>query len=334
MHVTISGYDESDSAEAVALERMCPQGGALLLRFRRPTFHARASVYEERAILCARSEERIVGVAAGAAKAIAIHGETVRATYGFDLRVHPSFRRYGTAQRLAGAVIETLGPAQCVYALVAGMNERALRFTRQAFGARTAIPLTYMIIPVSPRTSCSDRCLPATAGEVRAQYLAASGNVEFIPSADQSALPAHVGSFTLDGGNAGASVWCNDGLLQEEIVRLPPAMHALHLVSRILTPMRLMPAIPGPGEAIKSWLLYDVFARGSGDLRRLIAGLMREARVAGRQFLYLLVRSDDPMVWLAQEAGIRFLTVPYVFLAKGETVPDARDRIYIDVRDL
>jgi hypothetical protein len=32
--------------------------------------------------------------------------------------------------------------------------------------------------------------------------------------------------------------------------------------------------------------------------------------------------------------GTRFLTVPYVFLAKGDMVPDAMDRIYIDERDL
>lgn len=335
MHVTIQPYRETDSAEAVALENLCPQGGALSLRFRRHTFHARASMYERRVILCARNGDRIVGVAAGASKDVAIHGHTVRATYGFDLRVHPDFRRYGTARRLAEAVIEALEPASCVYALVAGMNERAFRFTRQSFGARTIIPLTYMVIPVFPRPDAAARCCEsAVPREVRLQHLAWSGITEFVPFADPSMLPAHVGSFMTDGGHAGASVWCNDALLQEEVVSLPRGMRALHLASRVLAPLRLMPVIPGPGEIIRSWFLHDVFAHTPVALRTLLGGIMRRAHAAGRQFLYILVRSDDPLIRLAREARVRFLEVPYALLAKGDIVPDPRDRVYIDVRDL
>jgi len=35
-----------------------------------------------------------------------------------------------------------------------------------------------------------------------------------------------------------------------------------------------------------------------------------------------------------REAGFRFLTVPYFFLAKGEDVPFPTERLFIDVRDL
>ena len=100
MQLRIVPYTLEDNEEALALEKTCPQGDALMLRFRRPTFHARSTVYEHSVILCAKEGERLVGIAAGALKQVMLHGRMVRALYGYDLRVHPDWRRYGTARKL------------------------------------------------------------------------------------------------------------------------------------------------------------------------------------------------------------------------------------------
>jgi hypothetical protein len=50
--------------------------------------------------------------------------------------------------------------------------------------------------------------------------------------------------------------------------------------------------------------------------------------------LYILLQTGDPLISMVREAGFRFISVPYVFLARGEDVPSQNERLYIDVRDL
>lgn len=61
---------------------------------------------------------------------------------------------------------------------------------------------------------------------------------------------------------------------------------------------------------------------------------MKASLSTGRTLLYVLLQTGDPLINMVREAGIRFLSVPYIFLAKGEDVPSPDERLYIDVRDL
>lgn len=334
MPLSIRPYTPGDSEQAIALERTCPQGGALTLTFRRPTFHARSSVYQESVILCARTGDQIVGIAAGARKRVQLHGSLIHATYGFDLRVHPDHRSFGTARLLAGSVIEALGASECVYSLVAGMNERAFNFTRRTFGARSIIPLTYLILPVLRHRHGDGACRPASPTDVRISCLSAQAPFEFVPDVDPLYLHGQVGAFTTPSRDAGAAVWRNDDLLQEEIVRLPWSLRCLSVAGRVLSPLNLLPSIPGPGEAIRSWFLHDVYAHSPLSLRQLLRGIIEAARSADRTLVYLLLPSHDPLCDMLIATGIRHFRIPYTFLAKGTAVPNSGDHLYIDIRDL
>ncbi len=175
-------YAAADSPDAIALEATLDQGEAIALRFRRPTFHARSSVYEKSVILCAKSDGRLVGIAAGTLKNVGLNGVVRRAIYGYDLRVDPAFRRGGTAQRLGNAVIESLGGGECRYSLVAGQNRLAVRFTQRAFGAACTIPLVYVIIPVMRSRRRRPACVDPGPEEIHTGVPAARRTARHAPS--------------------------------------------------------------------------------------------------------------------------------------------------------
>ncbi len=334
MQLRIVPYTLEDNEEALALEKTCPQGDALMLRFRRPTFHARSTVYEHSVILCAKEGERLVGIAAGALKQVMLHGRMVRALYGYDLRVHPDWRRYGTARKLAQAVIDELSPAECIYSYVAGQNARALQFTRRAFGARSVIELQYLVIPVFRQKPGGARCEEVPASVVREGLVNGTGGYELVPGFAGELMHGHVSSLVVKPGTSGCSVWTNEALLAEEVVRLPMSIRFLRCLSIPLFPLHLFPQIPGRGAVLKSLFIHDLFARSRSDLRELLSAVNNLAFSAGRTMLFILLQSGNPLITMVREAGFQFFSVPYVFLAKGEEFPAQDEKLYIDIRDL
>jgi len=334
MELKITPYSPGDNEQALAVEELCPQGGELSLRFRRHRFETRSSVYERSVIFCAKAEGVVVGVAAGALKQVRLHGKKVRALYGYDLRVHPEYRRHGTARKLTQAVIEELSPAGCVYSYIAGENVRALQFTKRNFGARSMIDLQYLVIPVYRRKSGGEKAEVVPASSVREACLGGKRDYELIPDVANELMHGHVASLMVKPDAAGGSIWSNESLLAEEIARLPMSLRVLRCLSVPLFPLHLCPEIPGIGMQVRSLFVYNLFAHAATDLRELLSAVNNLALAADRTFIFILLQGGDPLVGLVREAGFRFLTVPYFFLAKGEDVPFPTERLFIDVRDL
>lgn len=334
MEITIVPYSSHDDTEALALENVCPQGGTVMLRFRRPSFHARSSVFERSTILCAKADGRVVGIAAGAIKQTRLHGRTVRALYGYDLRVHPDFRRYGTARKLSQAVIDELSPAECIYSYVAAQNTRALQFTRRNFRPQSVIDLTYLVLPVFRKRIEDHRTQEVPASIVREGYLKMNECSQLVPDDAQHLMHGHVSSLMVASGAAGGSLWTNESLLPEEIVRLPLPLRLLRGLSVPLFPLHLFPQIPAPGTKLRSLFVYNIFAHDVAGLKSFLSAANNVALVTRRTWLFILLQACDPLIGLVREGGFRFLTVPYVFLAKGADTPLPGERLFIDIRDL
>ena len=95
-----------------------------------------------------------------------------------------------------------------------------------------------------------------------------------------------------------------------------------------------LPRIPRKGEMVKSWFLHDLFAREVQDMRELLAEVNARALESGKDFVYILIQEGDPVIRAIREAGYRYLTLPYVFVAGGTAVPASGSRLYLDVRDI
>lgn len=323
----------SDDEAAIALEAACVQGRSLALRFRRPSFAARSSVYDDSALFCGWLGDRLVGTVAAARKPVELRGRPLRTTYFYDLRVHPDCRGRGYAHRLMQASrAHMAAEAECLYVLVAGQNRPMLGLLEgnYRYAEEVSVPLTYVCLPVF-RPRAQDPALRIDPDTVRARHLAAT-QATFLPAYRPGRMRGHVGSFAVEG--AGCSVWTNADLLAEEVVRLPLPLWALGRLQSALRPLVSLPEVPGPGETVRSWFLHDLYADSADALRRLLNAVNDSALERGRVVLYLLFQDTDPVLGWTRAARRLAFELPYRLLARGSRVPHRDDRLYLDVRDV
>ncbi len=331
----ITSYAPEDDGDALLLEDQCLQGSSIQLKFRRPSFHARSEIYNRSKIYCAKIGGKLVGIIAGAVKNVRLHGENIRALYAYDLRVHPEFRKRGIGKKLSWALVDDIGKdADCQYTLVNGENEKALGLVCGSFEPKLVLPLTYVIFPVYKRLKGAAPGLGRSAPEIHESYLRHNPGNEFLPSFEEERLKGYVSSLSSEESDSGCSIWTNENILAEQVVRIAFHFQVMRGISAILRPFLKMPSIPRKNEIIRSWFVFDLYAKDKKSLRSLMASVNNFALDQGRTYLYLLLGTNDPLLSWAKEMGFRFFTFPYCFLAKGRVFPEEKDKIYIDIRDL
>ncbi len=339
--VVIGVYSPEESEEALALERLCVQGISYRLSFRRSTFHRRAENFPEWRIFTARLEGRLVGVAAGAVKEVLLHGQPTRASFFFDLRVHPAFRGRGIARRLA-VEAKAWGRARASFSYTYTLaDNRVARHLAEVFGGVAAGGYAYLVYPVYRVHPSRDHAAPGGFREVHDAMLAASGPLDLY--ADPQCAPGrggYVASWILRRGKdlAGCSAWSNRGILGEVVESIPLP---LRLASRLAAtwPLRRAswPHFPAPGEELRSWYLFDFFATHPSLARDLMRQVAGKARDYGIDYCYLPHDSRDRWLGAVRSDLPRLFgpIIPYRLLVGGGAA-EARplDRTYVDVRDL
>jgi GNAT superfamily N-acetyltransferase len=334
-NISIVPYTPEDNEAAIALEMSCPQGSRIKLRFVRTSFHRRSEVYDKSIIMCAKCDGRVVGIGAGAVKNVGYRGDTIRVFYGYDLRIHPDYRKFGLARKLSEDLIDYFPDRiDSYYTYVAGQNDRALKFVKRGMAAQVMISLTYVIIPIYKRYHPVDRYENVSMDEIHDLYQINNPEIEFLTSFNPGQLIAHVNSVKLTGDVAGTSIWTNENILAEQVVGLPNRLKIIGLLQRMLLPVVRLPRLPGINETLKSWILFDFFASDDRSLRSLLGIVNNLALDSGKDFLYILLQNDDPILAMIQRTKLRMFTIPYVFFAKGNKYPRENDLIYIDIRDL
>ncbi len=334
-NISIAPYKSDDNEAAIALEKICPQGNIIKLRFVRSSFQRRSEVYDKSIIMCAKCDGRLVGVGAGAIKDVIYRGKAIHAFYGYDLRVHPDFRKFGLARKLSDAVMNFFSDRiDSYYTYVAGQNERARSFVKRGIGAQVMIPLTYVIIPVYKKQRQLEEYNNVSVNEIHNLYHANNPDVEFFTSLDPVRLIGYVGSVKLKDDNAGTSIWTNENILAEQVIGFPNRLKFMGLIQKMITPIVKLPRLPGIGEMVNSWLLFDFFSTDKKSLRRLLGIVNNLALEAGKDFIYILLQNNNRLLTMLQRSPVKMFTMPYIFMAKGKNLPDSDDHIYIDIRDL
>ncbi len=333
--ISIVPFTPADEKAALHLEELCTQGRALCLRYRRPSFKIRSSLYANSKIYCAKLGTKLVGITAAALKPVKLHGHTINALYGYDLRVHPNYRRKGIGKKLGEAQIHDLGKnADCIYTLVHGQNNRAYSLVTQYFSPDVVIPLTYVVLPVYKKFRNENKCHFSSADQIHQQYISNTGQREFTPDFNLDKQIGHVNSLNIEGCGAGCSIWTNENILAEQIMRIPNLFNMLRFMCAPLRLFYKLPVIPKPGEILQSWFLYDLYAEDFSSLQKLLKAAIHLAIDYHKDFLYILLQETDPLLNWIRRSKLRVFTFPYFFLAKGRNCPSPQDRIYIDIRDL
>ena len=331
MNLRLRPFNIDDEPAALALEARCIQGNRPALRFARPSFAARSSLYERSAILVAETPEgKLVGITAWAAKAARLHGDPFATAVHYDLRVDPEARGRGVAQALMGAALEEADShADSHYSLAAGQNVPVSRAIAR-FGRPHAVwPLEYLCFPVA-RFGIGRLPQASDAHTVRRMCLERHP-ADVVFKREPGASAGHVSSIATPSGAACASIWNGEPFLAEQIVRLPWAWHAAGLAARTIP---LIPPIPLRGEVIRSWFLYDLVVPDAREARLLLRGAMAAARQAGRTMLYVLLHVGDPRIEHLSSAVRISFRLPYRLLFTGPQIPGPDDRMHVDPRDL
>jgi ribosomal protein S18 acetylase RimI-like enzyme len=334
--INITPYKLADNDAALKIENQCTQGESLILKYLRPTFHKRSEVYQKYKIFCAKDNENLVGISAWAEKYVRLHREMIRTAYFYDLRVHPEYRGKGLAKHLTEVLIDDVGQdIDCLYTLIAGENDRARGLAQRMFEMNFVIPLTYAVIPVYRDIKLTNNYFFVSATQIHQRFLDQNQHIEFIPDFDEDVMLGYVNSISINMEHtAGCSIWTNENLLAEQVISIPN----LNRIQRILSmPLRFffkLPYIPKPGDMLRSWFLFDLYAMSEEDLHKLLAMVNNLAFEHKRQFLYILLPDKHQILTYLKKSGYRLFTFPYYFLAKGRKLPKQTDEIYLDVRDL
>jgi ribosomal protein S18 acetylase RimI-like enzyme len=329
-------YTVKDNESALFLEEQCVQGKSLVLKFRRPTFHARSEVYDNYKILCAKLKNELIGTIAWAKKAVQFHREMIRAVYLYDLRVDPAFRRKGIAQRLAKAVLDDIGQDNdYIYTLIAGQNERVLELAKRLFETKFFLPLTYLVLSVDKRRKEKGDYNFTNAATIHKRYLEFNPNIEFVPELNEKRMLGYVTSVAMGKEmDSGCSVWTNENLLAEEVVEVPRYYQLMRILTTPFRSFLNLPYIPKATDKVRSWFLFDFYVKDEKYVNSLLAAINNLAIGYKRNFVYILLQNNDPALTFIKKSGYRVFTFPYFILTRGRVIPTQTEKIYIDIRDL
>jgi len=333
-NLQIIEYNKNDNLAALELESLCPQGKSIQIKFNRPSFHLRSEVYDNYKIFCAKYGNRLIGILAGAEKFIKLNNKIIRAIYLYDLRVHPDYRKSGIAKLLTIAVLNEFGNnIDCVYTFVAGKNKRALDIVQRGFGADIVVPLTYTIFPVYRKFIVTKDYKRSGGIEARDIFSNKKKDVNFIPKFNENKMNGYLTNISIR-DEASTSIWSNENILAEQIVKIPMKLRALSIIQKSLNPIIKLPEIPKKNEIIKSWFLFDLYSENDNKLKELLAVTNNLAFEQNYKYIYILLQNRDPLLASINKLGLKKFTLPYFLLAKGKYTPYQSDQIYIDVRDL
>jgi hypothetical protein len=339
--VEIGVYDPSQNAEALELERLCPQGTSLRLTFRRSSFHRRAENFPEWRIFTARVGGRLAGTAAVALKDAVLLGRPIRASFFFDLRVHPDFRGFRLSRRVSRPAFDWgLARSDFVYFYAVSGNVAPPHIARTVGMAKLG-GYAYLVYPAYRRLPVEGRPERVSFQEAHAALLDASPPFDFYADPGcQPGVGGYLESWLLrkDRDVAGCSVWTNREILGEVVEAVPRAFRWTGALLRapLLRRVRL-PHIPRPGEELASWYLFDFFATHPALARSLLRHLAARALDEGIDYCHVPHQPGAPWVEAARSDVPRPFSpiLSYALVGRTATGETPRlERVYVDVRDL
>jgi len=327
-----------EDGEALALDRKMLQGLRFPLSFERSTFRRRAESFDDHVILRGRRDGHLVGLVAVGFKDTEWLGATHRTAFYFDLRVDPDLRRQGVGRAMADAILEVARPRSSLgYSYVVDDN-RATRAMAQVYGFPPTGTYAYLVYPTFKGLPPAHLPRAATLDEVHERLLAHERFDFYTDPRRGGRLDGHVGSWLLeaDGEVAGCSAWDNSPVLAEVVQRLPLGLR-LARRARVGPVRRWIPPIPGPGERLRSWYLFDFCATTPEAGRSLLRHVARAAATAGIDYCYVIGQPDEPLLAaLRTDLPAAFAPLLRYRLYCGTPEGDFRPvpRVYVDIRDV
>ena len=337
--ITIEDYTPEMSDACMAIENRSPQGESYRLRFDRKKFHLRSECFENRRILIAKKDQKIIATLSFAIKDIVFHGKKVKASIGFDAASDPLYRRHSAMKQLLDEFykITTDEGVEIHYGYTVGDNLESQNMLKSYCDFDLIGSYGYLVWPSYRKLNV--KYAPVCCGPEEVHVAQTNANKPFDSYTDinrNGTLKGYVTSFKTS--DAGCSVWDNSEMLQEVVVSIPGYYKLAKMVLNTF-PLNLFkwPHIPAPQEPVKSWYIYDFYANKKGSAIDLMRHVNNQAIENDIDYCYIIHNQTN--AWMAElQAGTPKLfspVIPYNIWAKSiyDEVAPVKN-FYIDVRDL
>jgi len=289
----------ADDREALELEQRCPQGGTFQITFARKSFLLRTQAFEHSRLLGAWVSGRLIAVGGGAIKKVHWDGKSTTGLMLYDFRVHPEWRRSGVGRLLTETLIEWAKPqAEIGFAYAMGDNRAIQAMAREWIDADVAPAFDLFVYPTHRRRSVEQSLEVASVADVRTQYLRHRSETELLCDLDAPSQSGQlIASWQLeDPSSGGCSTWTTAGVLEEVVTRLPwPLRIASWPMGGKLARTVSLPHVPRLGETLRSWLVFDGYAKDEVSARSLFAAVASKAREAEVDHCHLVLEPGSPL---------------------------------------
>jgi ribosomal protein S18 acetylase RimI-like enzyme len=349
--VSIRWANDSDNAQLLDLEEMCPQGTNLVLSFdRSPNFFARSQVYRDYRIYVAEEEGKIVGTVGSAFKEFNINRKAVRGIYIYDLRVNPNYRGKGIGSQLVQHAIAEEREADLAYGVIMEENYPSIAlFTKLGF--QNIHNFILLNIPIFKRKQSKTQNIRTMTSEDVPQVVALMnkyyGDRDFFAELtphdfleEMNQLPEYgYESIYVDETegriHACAGLWDYSKIFRVTALRLSAKLNMLRYVLKFVSIFKDSMKLPAVGEPFKLMYVKDMAFTGKPEISaNLIEHCLNHAYTQKSDFLSFPLDSAEPLVQTI--AKYKPITVRYHIYAKSLSGEDLKSSqmMYINAADL
>ena len=328
MTLPIEDYSDEYGEAATRLESLCVQGKKIKISFNRDDFAARYRSYEEYSILCGFDKDRLIALGAGALKNVKIRDKYLRAGYIYDLRTHPSYRKKGIATEVIKTLESKMEDADFFYTFVISDNEAALKVFKK-LGYMNLNQFNLLLIPTFKMSKVKINVNKISLEDAKKKVEEKYSNYDFFcePLNLHSSL-GYVSSYEIP-NKAFCSIWTNEKIMQEKVIDVPISLKFIAKLNDFISYFFAVPYIPKEGESVRSWIIFDFYAKDNYSAEELLSNINNLAVKNKVHYAILPIQSKDRHYEKFKRRS--FTQLDFSILQKNERVTGD---VYFDVRDL
>ena len=258
---SIEPYDERYQEELMVLEKNSPQGKQIKLEMVRDHFLSRSVIFDDYEIFIAFEElqKKLVGVIAMAVTNLEADGKRYKCGVGYDLKIHPQFRKRGISKKLSAFMIHRFQHIKHVDNFFITMKKDNIGADKMASALNSnkgVLDFIYLTIPTSRQIEIKDEM----------QF----DDPFHVTLFDQESTPGKYHQFTENR----LGVWNTYKTYQLRIVSMPTVMQwAIPIVNIFKPTSRKIPSI---GKTIKMATLFDVKKENISDINQVLRNLAKK----------------------------------------------------------
>lgn len=299
---------DADNEKLIAIEKLTPQGGQIRLVSERKDYFFRAKKFADPIFLIVEdeAEDMILGIMGVGPVTVRLNNEIRRAGLVFDWRSNPlikkglprhMFRLWQAAHR---EIVRR--DLDFLFGYVKDDNERSISIITRS-GAQVVEGKDFLTIPVHASFCCNGAEVEKATythkpeAELESKATDSFSCLDLYPDLAQREATREQRERYLFGRfsykDSSVNVWDTTEEYTQRVLNIPTLFKLARPIFRIGSKIWPLPHIPGFGEEIKVWQLFDLVLDQYEDLNPLLEKVRQDAAGKGIHYLVVTLGPDD-----------------------------------------